>query len=43
MVSSVSFRWNKIYPSIERLHLRLEEIGCISNNGEGLLLKKEED
>jgi hypothetical protein len=43
MVTSLGVRWNKIYPSVEKLHLRLEENGCISDNDGAILLEKESE
>jgi site-specific DNA recombinase len=43
MVTSVSMRWNTLYPSLEKLHLKLQDIGCISHNDTGIVIKTERE
>ncbi len=43
LVRSTRLRWNSLYPSIEKLHLRLEELGCIEHNGQIIVVDHTEE
>ncbi len=42
MVSSVSNRWNSLYPSLLLMHEKLESLGLVYANGEITYLEPED-
>lgn len=43
MVSHTSRNWNTLWPSLEKLNARLEELGLVEVNSEIVYLYAEED